>query len=563
MSAAATSPAVLIATPERGSAKAESISSAVHVLPGLTDVAFVLPALLVLRLGGVSFLLGDGDTGWHLRTGQWILRNGRVPTTDLFSYTKPNAPWFAWEWLWDVMFGWLHLHFGMPAVILGSLFLICTVSSLVYLFARKMSGNPVIAMAVTLAGAVASSVHWLARPHLVSLLFVLIFAATLESADAGRFRRLWLLPLLTVLWANLHGGFFVGVVLIGIYAAGQVCAALLEPKRLDRQAAWIRSGRFAITAGACAAASLVNPYGYHLHAHIYQYLTEKYHFDRITEFQSLNFHHPSAPYLALLMMAGVAGAFWHLARRRYTWSLLLLSWAWLALIAARNIPIFVICAAAPIAVALTEMLRSLTVARLAPWLGKSARSIERFADEMSVLDMPWRAQLASAGALALLVVLCYAPATRAAMGAEYSPKRFPTAAVKMLSAAGSSRRIFTTDTWGGYLIYRLYPQTRVFVDGRSDFYGPEFGEGWIRIIDIKQGWQHQLEQYGVNTVLLPSEAHLTGALRESRNWRLVYEDGTSAIFYALAEGGFQDSNGSLADGNRRDRVITKTINQQN
>ncbi len=104
------------------------------------------------------------------------------------------------------MFGWLHLHFGMPAVLLGSLFLISLVSAMVYLFARQVSGNPVIAMAITFTGAIASSVHWLARPHLVSLVFIALFAVILEQARRGRARRLWLLPLLTVPWANLHGG---------------------------------------------------------------------------------------------------------------------------------------------------------------------------------------------------------------------------------------------------------------------------------------------------------------------------------------------------------------------
>jgi len=525
MSAAASSSVPLIAFPVREPAHTARISHWVHLVPGLADVAFLLPALLMLRLGGLSFLLADGDTGWHLRTGEWILRNGRVPTTDLFSYTMPNAPWFAWEWLWDVMFGWLHLHFGMPAVLLGSLFLICLVSALVYVFARGISGNPVIAMAVTFIGGVASSVHWLARPH-------------------------------------LHGGFFVRVILAGIFAAGEVCAGLFEPEKIGRRAAWMRNGRYLLAATACAASSLVNPYGYHLHAHIYQYLTEKYHFDRIDEFQSLSFHHPTAPYLFVLLMAGMAAALWHLSRRRYTWSLLLVTWAWLALVAARDIPIYVICAAAPIALALEEMLGSLARARVASWCAEAARSFRTFGCEVMMIDGPWRVHLASAAVFVLFVSLCYAPAPPGPFRGQYSPKKFPAAAVDALCATGTGRRIFTTDTWGGYLIYRLYPRIRVFGDGRSDFYGPQFGEDWGRILDIKPGWQSQLERFAVNTVLLPSEGRLAGALKESRNWRLAYEDGTAVVFNALEGGNSQASSGVTAAGNRRDRAITKTINPQ-
>ena len=92
----------------------------VRLLPSLTDVAFLMPlAFVFLRMGGAAGMLGDGDTGWHVRTGEWILANRRIPDQDIFSYTKAGQPWFAWEWLWDLSFGWLHQHGGMAAVISG------------------------------------------------------------------------------------------------------------------------------------------------------------------------------------------------------------------------------------------------------------------------------------------------------------------------------------------------------------------------------------------------------------------------------------------------------------
>ena len=99
---------------------------AIRLLPSLTDVAFLMPfAFLFLRMSGAKDMLGDGDTGWHLRTGEWILANERVPSQDIFSYTKAGQPWFAWEWLWDVTFAWLHQRAGMAAVVLGSILVIC------------------------------------------------------------------------------------------------------------------------------------------------------------------------------------------------------------------------------------------------------------------------------------------------------------------------------------------------------------------------------------------------------------------------------------------------------
>src|ERR1700682_4034666 len=85
----------------------------VRLLPSLTDLAFLMPVVfLFARMEGVKTMLGDGDTGWHIRTGEWILSNGRVPTTDVFSFTKAGAPWYAWEWLWDMCFAWVYHHGG-------------------------------------------------------------------------------------------------------------------------------------------------------------------------------------------------------------------------------------------------------------------------------------------------------------------------------------------------------------------------------------------------------------------------------------------------------------------
>src|SRR5215472_445687 len=114
-----------------------------RLLPSLTDVAFLFPLILILtRMGGLKVMLSDGDTGWHVRTGEWILDHGRIPRTDMFSFTKAGEPWFAWEWLWDVAFGWLHRQAGMAAVVATSVFLICLVSAMLFRLVQRRCPNP-------------------------------------------------------------------------------------------------------------------------------------------------------------------------------------------------------------------------------------------------------------------------------------------------------------------------------------------------------------------------------------------------------------------------------------
>jgi hypothetical protein len=537
--------------------QAKAPSRLLHFFPSLTDVAFLLPILLIFRLGGLTFLLADGDTGWHIRTGQWILKNGRVPSMDIFSFTKSGAPWFAWEWLWDVAFGWLDLRFGLTATVIGSLAFICLATALTYRIALRASGNPVLAMAVTMVGAVVSSVHWIARPHLLTLVFTCVFVMVLERARRGDRRWLAALPAITILWTNLHGGFFIGLLMLGAYTGGELCSWLFEAGRAQRTAALKSCGVYLATMLGCLAASFVNPYGYHLHEHILSYLRDPFIFDRITEFQSFDFHHTVGPFFALLILLGAWASFWHLMRGRYGWVLLVVGTGWMGLEAARNVPLFVICAAAPITLALDEMLQGLAGASIAPYWGRAIRAFQSFAGEIRELEKPWRAYLPAMAAFGALIAITLAPNPPKSFRAEYDAKQFPVQAAAVLEVSPADR-IFAPDTWGGYLIYRFYPRIRVFQDGRSDFYGAQLGREFVEIALGRPGWEAKLKKFGADGVLLPIGATLTGVLKESHNWKPVYDDGTSILFRPSVQNMSQACGSIEIPSGRRDRAITKT-----
>ena len=105
----------------------------ISLMPSLSDLAFLTPILVLFWCTpGVGWLLTDSDTGWHIRTGEWILKNGRVPTTDIFSFTKAGQPWFAWEWLSDVLMAVVHGRSGLAGIVLVSLLLLGATSVCVY-----------------------------------------------------------------------------------------------------------------------------------------------------------------------------------------------------------------------------------------------------------------------------------------------------------------------------------------------------------------------------------------------------------------------------------------------
>jgi hypothetical protein len=519
------------ATIETGQPAAPAVNAfAARFLPSLTDVAFVMPMLfLYLRGEGATSLLGDGDTGWHLRAGQWMLEHGRVPLNDIFSFTKPGQPWYAWEWLWDALFGWLHRQWGMAAVIIASTLVLSVTFGLLFRLTRRRCSNPFIAIGAVFFACASSSIHWLARPHLLTLFFVTVFYLILERVREGRPRLLLWLPLLTVLWTNFHGGFIFGIVLLATYAAGEVLEWLTESDPVLARAALGRAKPYFLTALACAAASLINPYFYRLHLHIAAYVLDPYHFNTISEFQTLSFHHPGAIYFETTILAGVAAAAWCLYQRRFTHALLLMSWVHLALQAGRNIPIFVILAAPILASTVEELCVRLTTAGVSRRLRTAAVAVREFGSEFAVNERLGRYPVAGIFAAIVLILLFYLPTGNKAFCAEYSPERYPTKVLPLLRSS-NSQRLFTDDVWGGYLIYRMYPDVKVFIDGRSDFYGSRFGEDYLAAMNAKFNWEKTLTRYRVDSVLLPVDAPLASALKESRRWQVAYDDKVAILF---------------------------------
>jgi hypothetical protein len=482
---------------------------------------------------GVRWLLTDSDTGWHIRTGEWILKNGRVPTTDLFSFTKAGEQWFAWEWLSDVLLAVVHRAGGLGGIVLVSLVILGATSLCVYRSTSEESGHQTLAIILTGLAMASSTIHWLARPHLVTPLFAALFCWVLNRAERDRGSAVLLaLPPLTVFWVNLHGGFFVGIILLITYAIGAAAEELVHGTKPNR---WVRPQKYLSTAGACAIASLVNPYGYRLHIHVARYLGSSFYLQRISEFQSIDFHSFTAAYFESLLVLAIAAAAWHLSAGRLVHGLLLLSWSHLALFSARNIPIFAVVSAPGIGLAMREWSERIGARSPVQWLRRfSASLVEIEAGLQTIADDDKRRRwhlLPCAVVLDLSLLLGH-PGRVQSFRAEFDRKRFPVDAATFLSQkdSGSPTRLYASWQWGGYLIYRLWPSIAVFDDGRTDFYGPAFVEEGMRAWDASPDWATILTRYRVNAVLLPLDSSLAAVLRERSDWKSVYHDNVAVLF---------------------------------
>ncbi len=500
----------------------------VYFFPSLTDFAFIWPALLLfMALPGSSMLLSDGDTGWHIRTGEWIWRHKAVPTVDLFSFTKPRDPWFAWEWGWDLLFAGIHHCWGLGGVAFVSLVILCTVSALLFRLIRRYSELDLLALPFTMLAMAGSIIHWLARPHLVSWLFILIFAHVISSAEKGNPKALLWLPVLMLLWVNLHGAFFVGILMLLTSVAGEVLGVLLSADPFWRTA-WMRSRSYVSCAFACSAVTFMNPYTWKLHGHIIHYIRDSRLLDNISEFQSISFHLiQSLPFECMLVL-GVGAAFWCASRQQFSAALSILLWAHWSLQCARNIPIFLLISAPFTACMTRELLGKVSAMQRFGHASSAAANISR---DFQYIDRLPRLYLVSL--VGLIVVASGFVWGKPGFEAQFNPKSFPVGALPFIKSAKFSR-LFTTDQWADYLIYHLYPAQRTYMDGRSDLFGDDFVERYGHIMNARYDWETHLRAYGVDAVVLRPDMPVVSALKESKNWKLLFDNGSVVIFQAAS-----------------------------
>jgi hypothetical protein len=230
-------------------------------LPSLTSLAFLAPVVLLYwQVGGPSALLTDPNTGVHVRAGEWILSHHAMPLEDLFSFTLAGRAWCDWEWLTDVLYALLFRVPGLSAIVAFHLALLCLVSVILYRTARLRVG-PTMAFAVTCLVMATTTIHWLARPHLFTWLFLAVFCFLLErAAVTGDFRRLFALPVLIILWVNLHPGFVVGVLVLGAWSVSALLRWGLASDSKSRCRRRNEAFWFCSTLAACLVATCVNPY---------------------------------------------------------------------------------------------------------------------------------------------------------------------------------------------------------------------------------------------------------------------------------------------------------------
>jgi hypothetical protein len=470
--------------------------------------AVLLLCLFVMAVRPIT----DPDFWWHLRTGQLIWESRSIPRQDVFSHTVAGQPWITHEWLTEVILYAVYALTGQGGLILVFAGIITAAFALSY---RQCDGRPYLASFVVVLAAVSSAVTWGVRPQMLSLLLSAAFLYILHLNGKGNSKCLWLLPPLMVLWANLHGSFFLGVVYLAAHTIGSMLDdvfARSEEAKVD----WKDIRRLAVVTLLTAAAPILNPNGIRLLVYPFGTLGSAAMQQYIAEWFSPDFHlaqfQPFALYvLILLLILGLSH------RRPKTADLILMvGFGYASLRSARQIPFFVLTTTPMLTSQLLHLWRDSGLPNLSITRRRS-RGRASLVVNWAILA----ALLAGGAALAGHALLRNTTAQRAA---------FPVAAVDFLEASETSGNTYNLYHWGGYLIWRLYPERKVFIDGRADVYGDAFIDEYLQVYQLRQDWQQPLEKYHVDVVLIDVDSPLSIMLNEEVEWYRAYSDETAVIY---------------------------------
>ena len=491
----------------------------------LTAGGLLIAAAMVGILPLVVRRVGDADYWWHIVTARWIIDHHALPAHDLFTYTVPDHAWTDHEYLSELLMyglgkvgGQLAVSIGLGALTWAGFFLIL----------RRIALRPQPALVVALAialGGVAGVAIWGPRPQMITFAFICLELLLIERFLAGSRRAIYAMPPLLLVWANFHGGFVIAFLFIGIAVLVELVRWLLD--RADAQARSRTLTLLAVTA-ASAVAGLVNPHGVALYVYAWRTQTSGVQQAFITEWQSPDFHSLSMRGLEATIVLLIVGLAARRARLSAFSVLAAVAGLLLALQSVRHIAVFV-AAATPLLAwswgpVVAGVRRPSTGALSRLWLAPQ--------HAMTVVALFTAA--VTAGSLLTLAVLLHHQAAS-------TVENYPVAAADYLDSIQPSpgTRMFSDYGWGGYMIYRFYPDPnrRVFIFGEADLMGDTIMNEYSDVVGVKSDWLDILNRHEVDYVVFEPNTALASALATQPNWHQMYGDSFAVIYFRGAVSG--------------------------
>lgn len=450
----------------------------------------LFPTLLLLTI----FKMIDTDVWFHMKAGLLMAETWRFIYKDMFSYTAAGREWLYHEWLFGVISYYTYSVFGMNGLILGKAAVLTVTFFAVYKCMRIRGVNPYIAFFVLFIAVLAARFRFMERPHIFKFLFVAIFIYLLDLYRLKDKNRLWLLPILQVLWTNIHGSFILGPAITAIYLISE---AISGKKRGIKG--------FAVILALTSLATLINPYGFKLLGFSLGF-GEKQVLVAIMEWTPTGLTDLYGAF-GFLFITGVVSFFLKFRKMETADALIFTLFAYLSFKAIRFTAIFSI-ATAPII----------------------AGNISYLVSELKLSAF----RKLTAGLLSVAVILLFGvhefrrnPNLVFGLGPA---DVFPERAGDFLDRVRIKGNMYNSYVFGGYLIWRYYPERKVFFDGRAELYDKEFQNAFITGISINK-WQEAVIMNNISYAVIayPGEG-LALLISSDPKWVLIYWDNVARVY---------------------------------
>jgi len=477
-----------------------------------------IPTTVVFILFLVKFLnpeFSDPDFYWHLKTGEYIVSHRSIPNTDPFSYTFGGKHWVAHEWLSEVILYLSALYFGFTGIkaLIASLF--CATFIVLFSFSKRMIQNDIRALLISLAFFAPLMPYATPRPQVFTFfLFSILLYILLEFKYFGGTKKLITIPILMLVWVNLHGAYVVGFVLMAMFFFLEFVGYwVADRKNLIRKQDLLR---LALAIAASAVTININPHFLEAWTYPLYLMSMEVSKGIIAEWRSPDFHKIFFKYFLVLIIGYLLCLVYSKKKPDLTELIIPIIFIFAGMVSQRHLP-------------LTCFVLLLSISSLYKYLQPPAGLIKLFMEKRTVANAASTEISNSTTSYLNLILIVIVAASAFYMEMTGKNEKsinsmLPVRAVDYIIANNISGNMLNDYGYGGYLIYRLAPNQKVFIDGRADLYGDRFIGDFMSIYDGDANWKEKFNRFSIDYVICNINAPLRQLLLAEKSFREVFVD---------------------------------------
>ena len=478
---------------------------------------FIIFLLLLVLISAFSLNpVRDPDIWYHLKIGEYIVANHEIPKYDPFSYTSPHKPWLVYSWLFEIGTYISYKNFGWLGILLMKLFILQLAFWFLFLTLRKQTSNLLLAVIVTVFAVLSSVLAFTPRPWIFSFAFTSLTIYILEDYRNGNSSKLKWLPLIAVFWVNIHILFPIIFILISFVLVEKIVQLYLSNKHNKIKEIY----PLALAGVGTVIGFFINPYTWRIFPLFITISQEKWVYQNVSEMQSPNFHEPFILLFGVFILVSILSLICIPKKLKIYEILIFCFFAFLSLDRTRNIPLFAISMSPLVIVGMNHLFSRINS------LVHNRNYISTNTNKQAFKIIPLNILL-----IILLIATFFWILVPGQKRYNYPYfKDLPMAATNFLLSKKPTGNLFNDFDSGGFLIFNLYPQYKVFIDGRTTVHGEKVLNEYYYIYSLEPNWQELLEKYEIKTILTSPKSALGQALRITPGWHLIYEDNISVIY---------------------------------